>query len=87
MTNEPPPLDALLSAILYLITRQATNPQEHLPAAITIHLDWLATHPEANRYPVLLKTANNLAKNWSSGLSEEEQRLLGTRHQGGSALH
>jgi len=59
------PLESLCSALLFLLSRHAKKPQEHLPHSIRIHLNWIADHPDADKHPVLVKTCQRLAKHWS----------------------
>jgi hypothetical protein len=59
-------IDMLFSALMFLLSRYAMKPQDHLRDHIRDHLNWVAQHPDAERHPTLLKTCQRLALHWST---------------------
>jgi hypothetical protein len=64
-------IDILFSALMFLLSRYALKPQNHLRDHIRNHLDWVAEHPDAHRHPTLLKTCRRLARHWSAEVRAE----------------
>lgn len=65
-----PPLDVLMAASLYLMTRYAEERRPEMAAALARHLQWIAEHPECARSPLARASAH---------LSQQWHRLAGRR--------
>lgn len=79
-------LEQLCSALIYLLSRQATSPQDHLPALIREHLEWLAGHPDAALLPALANTCERLTRQWPDH-DGRRAPALATSHAGPGSLH
>ncbi|MGQ0593356.1 MAG: hypothetical protein ACT4QB_12120 [Gammaproteobacteria bacterium] len=58
-----PPLDVLMAASLYLMTRYAEEQRPETAVALAQHLQWIAVHPECARSP-LARAAARLSPQW-----------------------
>lgn len=58
-----PPLDALMAASLYLMTRYAEERRPEMAVALAQHLQWIAEHPECAR-SLLAKAGAHLSQQW-----------------------
>ena len=58
------PLELLISALLYLMTRYTANPCPNIRQAIIHHLAMLQEHPNTRNSDALLNTARRLANEW-----------------------
>ncbi|MGH8655850.1 MAG: hypothetical protein ACREYE_28365 [Gammaproteobacteria bacterium] len=68
MTEEPlaqPPLDVLLAALCYLMSRYAANRCPALAEAVARHFMMLARHPDC-RSEVLANMGQRLARYWET---------------------
>ena len=66
--------EQLLCALMFMLTRQAKNPGVPLAVPIRDHLDWLASHPDTAKQPMLRKTCHRLMVQWQ----EQCQQTSGT---------
>lgn len=81
------PIDEILCALLFLLSRQARSPGVDLTTMIRDHLLWLAHHPEAVRLALVRKIGKKLATQWQ-GLGAEGVGSAGRPVPGGRAtLH
>jgi len=71
-------LEQLLCSLMYLLARQANQPQGSLTQPITQHLQWLIEHPDSRSFPALRKVCHRLAINLTEGTCET--RESGTKH-------
>ena len=51
-------------ALLYMLSRQAQNPDQFLHYVIRDHLLWLANHQKSMHFPDLANTSRRLAMHW-----------------------
>ena len=58
-----PPLDVLMAASLYLMTRYAEERRPDTAVALAQHLQWIAEHPECARSP-LGRASTHLSQLW-----------------------
>jgi hypothetical protein len=58
-----PPLDVLMAASLYLMTRYAEERNPETALALAQHLQWIAEHPECGR-SILARAAADLWPQW-----------------------
>ncbi len=58
-----PPLDVLMAASLYLMTRYAEEKRPETAVALAQHLHWISEHPECGR-SILAKAAARLSQQW-----------------------
>ena len=57
------PLDVLMAARLYLMTRYAEERRPDTAAALAQHLRWISEHPECARSPLAMASAH-LSQQW-----------------------
>jgi len=55
------PIEKLLCALLFLLTRQEGAPPPERAAMIDAHLVWLGDHPETEHLPLLRDTCRRLS--------------------------
>ncbi len=58
-----PPLNVLMAASLYLMTRYAEEKRPETAVALAQHLQWIAEHPECARSP-LGRASAHLSQQW-----------------------
>jgi hypothetical protein len=74
-------IEDLFCALVYLMSRQSMAPQSHLRPVIADHLQWLANHHEADRYPALRDTCRRLAPYWNDDpAASPSMRPVGSHH-------
>jgi hypothetical protein len=79
--------DESLEIPFYVLSRQAQNPESHLPPAIRDHMQRIARHPGTESLPVLRSIAGRLARYWDGIVHQPGTRLPRVRqlHRAGDA--
>ncbi|MBV1881487.1 MAG: hypothetical protein KUG82_07630 [Pseudomonadales bacterium] len=64
-TADAQPLELLISALLYLMTRYHSNPCPNIRKGIIDHLIMLQNHPNTRNSDTLIKSAQRLSIEWA----------------------
>ena len=74
-------VDALISSVLYLMSRYARERDIQLIGLVEEHLVWLSEHPDTAKYPALQRTSRRLSISWRSMAFENPRDLTTVKHQ------